>query len=154
MLPTWTDRVTSMSGYLAWDPTSEPRRKKKIRSGFDLCKFLADKFCFSFQEALPRPRRFLREARSHHTTAMDDFIWRLPFLRPRSTLGENICKRTAYQSKGRWSGRAAVRAFISAIPMVTLWKLPRLGCGRFTDEDYLSHSARPALHLCQAALVW
>jgi catechol 2,3-dioxygenase-like lactoylglutathione lyase family enzyme len=66
------------------------------------------------------------------------------------------CKRTAYQSKARRSGRVAERAFISAIPMVTLWKLPRLGCGRFTDEDYLHTVApyRPALHLCQAALVW
>ena len=43
--------------------------------------------------------------------------------------------RTAYQSKARWSGRAAARASISAIPTVTLWSLPRLDCGRSTDEE-------------------
>ena len=119
--------------YLAWDPTSEPQWKK--RGGFDLCKYLAAKSCFFFQRALPRPRRFFPEARSRHTTAMDGFIWRSPSPPARSTLGENACNRTAYQSKARWSGRAAVQASISAIPTVTLWSLPRLDCGRSTDEE-------------------
>ena len=135
MLPTWTGRATSINVYLAWDPTSEPQRKKRTRRGFDLCKYLAGKSCFSFQRALPRPRRFFPEARSRHTTAMDGFIWRSPSPPPRSTLGGNACNRTAYQSKARWSGRAAARASISAIPTVTLWSLPRLDCGRSTDEE-------------------
>jgi hypothetical protein len=135
MLPTWTGRATSINMYLAWEPTSEPQRKKRTRRGFDLCKYLAGKSCFFFQRALPRPRRFFLEARSRHTTAMDGFIWRSPSPPPRSTLGENACNRTAYQSKARWSGHAAARASISAIPTVTLWSLPRLDCGRSTDEE-------------------
>ena len=93
--------------------------EKENQKGFDLCKYLAGKSCFFFQRALPRPRRFFPEARSRHTTAMDGFIWRSPSPPPRSTLGENACNRTAYQSKARWSGRAAARASISAIPTAT-----------------------------------
>ena len=134
MLPTWRGRTTSINVYLASDRTSESRRKKRARSDFDLCKYLAGKSCFFFLKALPRPRRFFPEARSRHTTAMDGFIWRSPSPPPRSTLGENACNRTEYQSKARWSGRAAARASISGIPTVTLWSLPRLDCGRSIDE--------------------
>jgi hypothetical protein len=135
MLLTWTGRATSINVYLAWDPTSEPQRKKRARSGFDLCKYLAGKSCFFFQRAPPPPRRFFPEARSRRTTAMDAFIWRSQSPPPRSMLGEVACNRTPYQSRARWSGRAAARAFISAIPTVTLWSLPRLDCGRSTDEE-------------------
>ena len=58
MLPTWRGRTTSINVYLASDRTSESRRKKRARSDFDLCKYLAGKSCFFFLKALPRPRRF------------------------------------------------------------------------------------------------
>jgi catechol 2,3-dioxygenase-like lactoylglutathione lyase family enzyme len=59
------------------------------------------------------------EVRSRHTTAMDGFIWRSPSPPVNSTLGENACNRTAWQSKARWNGRAAGPASTFAIPTIT-----------------------------------
>ena len=141
---------------LGLGPDVEITAQKESQKRFRPLQIPGGQVLLLFLEVLPRPRRFFPEARSRHTTAMDGFIWRSPSPPPRSTLGESVCNRTEYQSKARWSGRAAARASTSGIPTVILWNLPRLDCGRSIDErgSYAFRAWVRSCHVTVRAVSW